>query len=427
MTRLTPGNVPDSLAKRENKLLESICVLQQDFLKRGIYYGWCRNTLDNLICLTESRIGFICGLSHKEDGTPFIISHSISNIAWNEETRQFYEAHCRTGLEFFNFDSIWGSVFATGQAVISNDPDNDFRRGGYPRENGHPQLTSFLGLPIKDSMCKIVGIMGVANRPNGYDQDLVDFLAPFLVSYGLLLEKDELDKENRKLEEERSKLIIDLNRSLKETGELVKQLNQAQQMAKLGHWDYNLESNTLYWSDQIYRMFGLKPQVFRATYEAFIEAVHPDDRDHVNRAYIESIENKTPYDIEHRIVLKNGDQKWVREICTTEYSEEGKPLRSIGTVHDITDKKIASEERERLLKDIEETLAEVRTLRGILPICSFCKKIRNDEGYYEQLEAYIHKHSGVDFSHTICPDCMKKYYPEEYKALCLKPSNSKKP
>ncbi len=62
--------------------------------------------------------------------------------------------------------------------------------------------------------------------------------------------------------------------------------------------------------------------------------------------------------------------------------------------------------------DLEQAMAEVKTLRGILPICSFCKKIRDEEGEYTQIEMYIHKHSGVDFSHTVCPNCMKKHYPE---------------
>ncbi|MBN2808108.1 MAG: hypothetical protein JXR80_01305 [Deltaproteobacteria bacterium] len=62
--------------------------------------------------------------------------------------------------------------------------------------------------------------------------------------------------------------------------------------------------------------------------------------------------------------------------------------------------------------ELTQALKEIKTLRGILPICSYCKAIRNDEGYYEQLEGYIHKHSGVDFSHTICPSCLQKYFPE---------------
>jgi hypothetical protein len=73
--------------------------------------------------------------------------------------------------------------------------------------------------------------------------------------------------------------------------------------------------------------------------------------------------------------------------------------------------------RELLISKLQETLAEIKVLRGILPICSYCKQIRNDNGYYEQLESYIHKHSGVDFSHTICPSCAQKYYPEEYSSM----------
>lgn len=69
---------------------------------------------------------------------------------------------------------------------------------------------------------------------------------------------------------------------------------------------------------------------------------------------------------------------------------------------------------------LQQALDEVKILRGILPICSYCKNIRNDDGYYEQIEGYIHKHSGVDFSHTICPTCAKKYYPEEYASIVKK-------
>lgn len=78
----------------------------------------------------------------------------------------------------------------------------------------------------------------------------------------------------------------------------------------------------------------------------------------------------------------------------------------------IKKRKTVEEERENIVVELQKAIAEVKVLRGILPICSICKNIRNDEGYYEQIENYIHKHSGVDFSHTICPNCMKKHYPE---------------
>jgi PAS domain S-box-containing protein len=79
---------------------------------------------------------------------------------------------------------------------------------------------------------------------------------------------------------------------------------------------------------------------------------------------------------------------------------------------DITERKKAETEREALISELQDALKEIRTLRGILPLCSFCKKVRNDAGYWEQVDVYIYKHSLADISHSICPDCMKKHYPE---------------
>lgn len=76
--------------------------------------------------------------------------------------------------------------------------------------------------------------------------------------------------------------------------------------------------------------------------------------------------------------------------------------------------------REKLIRKLEQALSEIKVLQGIIPICCYCKSIRNDEGYYEQIENYISTHSGVDFSHTICPDCAKKYHPQEYESIMKK-------
>ncbi len=84
---------------------------------------------------------------------------------------------------------------------------------------------------------------------------------------------------------------------------------------------------------------------------------------------------------------------------------------------DITRRKKAEEEREKLINELQQALKEIKTLRGILPLCSFCKKIRDDKGYWEQVDVYIHKYSEADISHSICPDCMKKHYPEEYEDM----------
>ena len=116
------------------------------------------------------------------------------------------------------------------------------------------------------------------------------------------------------------------------------QLSDAQQIAQQGHWKLDLKSNKLEWSKEIFRIFGMDPSHFEPSIERFLEVVHPDDREFVDNAYAESVENRTKYNIEHRIVLKNGTKKWVREICSTKYDANGEPLYSLGTVQDITEK-----------------------------------------------------------------------------------------
>jgi methyl-accepting chemotaxis protein len=78
----------------------------------------------------------------------------------------------------------------------------------------------------------------------------------------------------------------------------------------------------------------------------------------------------------------------------------------------VLDLENISNERARLIVKLQKTLEEVRKLREIIPICSYCKNIRNDQGYYEEVWTYFSKYSDADFSHTICPDCLKKYHPE---------------
>jgi PAS domain S-box-containing protein len=79
---------------------------------------------------------------------------------------------------------------------------------------------------------------------------------------------------------------------------------------------------------------------------------------------------------------------------------------------DISARKVAESERERLIAELQTTLAEVKVLKGFIPICASCKQIRDDQGFWDQIENYITRHSDAHFSHGICPDCMKKLYPE---------------
>ena len=120
-------------------------------------------------------------------------------------------------------------------------------------------------------------------------------------------------------------------------------LKRSQRIANLGSWELDLERNELIWSDQVYRIFGLQPQEFGATYEAFLDAVHPEDREDVDEAYTSSVEQgKSGYEIEHRIVRQDdGEVRYVWEKCEHTRDEEGNIVRSLGMVQDITEQKQA--------------------------------------------------------------------------------------
>jgi hypothetical protein len=81
-------------------------------------------------------------------------------------------------------------------------------------------------------------------------------------------------------------------------------------------------------------------------------------------------------------------------------------------IRDITDRKLVEVEREKLIAELTDALAQIKTLKGLLPICSTCKKIRDDMGYWNTLEKYIMEHSEAEFTHGICPDCIRKFFPE---------------
>lgn len=115
-------------------------------------------------------------------------------------------------------------------------------------------------------------------------------------------------------------------------------LAEAHRLAKIGTWELDLEFEELWWSKETYRIFDVDSESFKVSYQAFLDAVHPDDRDSVNRAYTDSVRNGTPYDIEHRLLLPDGRIRYVYERCETFYAEDGKPVRSIGTVQDITER-----------------------------------------------------------------------------------------
>lgn len=143
-------------------------------------------------------------------------------------------------------------------------------------------------------------------------------------------------------------------------------LKEAQQIAQLGRWEFDLTTRQLQWSDSIFEIFEIEPERFGASYEAFLDSVHPDDRAMVDHAYSESLRDGTPYEITHRLLMQDGRIKWVHEVCRNEYNAQGEPVRSIGVVQDITERKQA-EEALRAERDLVNRIMETSPA-GIITI-----------------------------------------------------------
>ena len=201
------------------------------------------------------------------------------------------------------------------------------------------------------------------------------------------------------------KELEEVNALLRESEE---RLNKAQEIAHLGSWDLDLITNQLIWSDEVYRIFGLQPQQFGATYEAFLEAIHPDDRNAVNDAYSGSLrDGRDSYEIEHRVVrISNGEVRIVHEKCDHFRNEAGQIIRSVGMVHDITERKRADEalreSEERFYKAFRFSPVGVNIFR----LTDGCSVDANDA--FLELTGYSREefvgHSGMELNLFSNPD-----------------------
>ena len=196
-------------------------------------------------------------------------------------------------------------------------------------------------------------------------------------------------------------------------------LSDAQRIAHLGNWDWDIVTNDLTWSDEVYRIFGYEPREFDATYGSFLNSVHPDDRDRVKKAVEDALYRGAIYSIDHRIVLPDGSERIVHEQAEVVFDDYGKPLRMIGTVLDITDLR----KTEHALMEQERMLSTVLT--G-LPGCTY--RCNNDDEFSFQFlsegivsltgytaDDFISKR--VNFVELVHPDDLPHIMRDVYDAL----------
>ncbi|MBU2547282.1 MAG: PAS domain-containing protein [Proteobacteria bacterium] len=177
--------------------------------------------------------------------------------------------------------------------------------------------------------------------------------------------------------------------------------------------DYPVDWET--WEDPHGRYVYVSPSCLRITgrsREEFIERpelvqeiVSPEDREAFSRHQRLHVTENEMARLDFRIVTSEGEERWISHICQPVYGRDGVWLGRRSSNRDISI-------RMRVIGELEAALAEVKVLRGLIPICANCKRIRDDEGYWRRIEEYIEARSEAQFTHGLCQDCIKTLYPE---------------
>ena len=199
--------------------------------------------------------------------------------------------------------------------------------------------------------------------------------------------KGEMVQEQLQLSEERLKMVLEGSQQ--------------------GFWDWNIETGEVQRNERWAEMLGYTLKEFENDTDTWTRLIHPDDRDAAWASIIDHLEGRTEcHKREYRMRAKDGSYRWILDHAkVVKRARDGRPLRMSGTHMDITDRKCIEEERDQLIASLQEALQEIRTLKGIIPICSYCHRIRDEEGAWDKLEEYLTRHSYAEFSHGICPEC----------------------
>lgn len=166
----------------------------------------------------------------------------------------------------------------------------------------------------------------------------------------------------------------------------------------------------------VFQVTGYTEEEYAIQPQLWLNMIHGDDKEVVFQQIARLLRGETPPPIKHRITHKNGSICWLRNTSVPVFNSQEKLIAYDGLVVDISKVKFAEAKDERQIAELTSALAMVKTLHSLLPICSSCKKIRDDKGYWQQIDAYISGHfPAIKFTHGICPDCAKRLYPQYYK------------
>jgi PAS domain S-box-containing protein len=278
--------------------------------------------------LTGSEHGYVSSIDPQ---TGDMIAHTLTHMMADQcrmpADKQSIVFHLQPDGRYLH---LLGHALNTGEGFYTNEPSQHAASTGLPE--GHIPIRNFLTVPAVVGH-KVVGQIALANSDRGYSDRELDAIGRMAKLYALAVQR------------------MGRQAALK-TGE--ERYALAQKAANIGSWDWNIVTGKLVWSERIEPMFGFAKGRFGGTYEVFLQSVHPDDRQLVVRSVKACVEGGADYKAEHRIVWPDGTVRWVCETGDVMRDAEGKAVRMLGVVQDITDRKQAEQEIRKLNEELEQ-------------------------------------------------------------------------
>jgi PAS domain S-box-containing protein len=285
--------------------------------------------LSNLLDLTNSHCGFIGEVHHDESGQPEFKVYAITGVPWHAVSQDLYDRNTSERLESFNLKTVLDEAMLSGEPTIANSLTTEIRTEEAADGNG--PRNAFLGLPIRKAE-KLIGLVGLANRPGGYRTEDVEFLKPLMMSIGQLIDANAREQKRREME-----------RSLQETEEWLEEIGR---VSEVGAWELDAATKNLRWSAQTRRIHEV-PQDYVPDLATAISFYKKEARDVITLAVEQGLNDGRPWDLELPFTTGKGNARWVRAIGRPEF-ENGRVVRVFGTFQDITRQHAEQTEKEEL-------------------------------------------------------------------------------
>ncbi len=331
-------------------------------------------------------------------GTP------IAVISFVDRDRQWFKSRYGTDdLEYPRENTFCAQAINEDDLLIVRNSALDERFSTSPAVTGPDQARFYAGAPLRVPSGHVLGALGVVDRRprtlKPSQQESLRALARQVVAQ-LELRRSIAELERAALERAQTEQAL-----RKSEDRFHEFMNNSPAVAYIK----DESGRFVYVNKQLASRFQIAPNAWIGKTDAELfspdtaRAVEENDLSVLNDERTREIEEIVPtpdglsrYWLSHKFVLRDGDGQ-----------------RQIGGLSfDITERKHAEHERERLLSELQEALSAVKTLKGLIPICASCKNIRDDEGYWKQIEFYLCEHSELEFTHGICPACLERLYPD---------------